>query len=62
MSRRRAPFDSSDVESLFGSAWYSCARITRELGYSPVMSFETGLCALVEWFRAQRHASASRSR
>jgi UDP-glucose 4-epimerase len=62
LTGRRAPFDSSDVESLFGSAWYSCARITGELGYSPVMSFETGLRALVEWFRAQRHAAASRSR
>jgi UDP-glucose 4-epimerase len=54
ISGRRAPFDSADVESLFGSAWYSCARITRELGYSPVTSLETGLSALIEWFRAQR--------
>ncbi|HUE84629.1 MAG TPA: NAD-dependent epimerase/dehydratase family protein [Vicinamibacterales bacterium] len=54
ISGRRAPFDSADVESLFGSAWYSSTRITRELGYSPVISFETGLAALIAWFRAQR--------
>lgn len=50
--RRRMPFDSDAFQKLIGSAWYSPARITHELGYRPVMSFEAALPEMIAWYRA----------
>lgn len=41
--KRRAPFDSEVVDRLLGSAWYSSARINRELGWQAKISLREGL-------------------
>ena len=41
--RRRLPLDSESLERLLGSAWYSGARITRELGWQPRITLQEGL-------------------
>jgi len=41
--RRRLPLDSEALERLLGSAWYSPARIERELGWRARMSLADGL-------------------
>jgi len=51
ISRRRMPFDSDAFQKLIGSAWYSSARITSELGYRPMMSFERALPEMIAWYR-----------
>jgi UDP-glucose 4-epimerase len=35
LTRRRFPIDSDSLEKLTGSAWYSSAKISRELGFQP---------------------------
>ncbi|ADE16644.1 NAD-dependent epimerase/dehydratase [Nitrosococcus halophilus Nc 4] len=40
---RSVPLNSQVVYKLIGSAWYSCAKIRRELGYRPRHSLETAL-------------------
>ena len=41
--KRRMPLDSEAVDRLLGSAWYSSARIERELGWRAKVSLEAGL-------------------
>jgi len=41
--KRRMPLDSEAVDRLLGSAWYSPARIERELGWRAKVSLEEGL-------------------
>lgn len=41
--KREAPLNSQVLYKLIGSAWYSCAKIQRELGYRPRYSLETTL-------------------
>jgi len=41
--KRRALLDSEVVDRLLGSAWYSSARITRELGWQAKISLREGL-------------------
>ena len=47
--RRKFPIDSDAVEKLLGEAWYSSQKISRELGYQPVVSFDSALPELVDW-------------
>jgi nucleoside-diphosphate-sugar epimerase len=51
---RRFRFDSAALAKLTESAWYSCAKIERELGYRPALSFADGLPELLSWYRATR--------
>jgi nucleoside-diphosphate-sugar epimerase len=43
ITRRRLPLDSEALERLLGSAWYSPARIERELGWRAQMPLAEGL-------------------
>lgn len=43
LTRRRMPLDSEVLERLLGSAWYSPARIERELGWRARVSLADGL-------------------
>jgi len=43
ITRRRLPLDSEALERLLGSAWYSPARIERELGWRARISLADGL-------------------
>lgn len=43
LAHRRMPLDSEVVDRLLGSAWYSPARIERELGWSARMTLVDGL-------------------
>jgi UDP-glucose 4-epimerase len=51
---RRFLFDSDALEKLIGSAWYSCEKISRELGYRPSVAFEDALPELIAWYREAR--------
>ena len=48
---RRFLFDSDAFEKLLGSAWYSSAKITSEMGYHPSTTFETALPGIIRWYR-----------
>ena len=48
LSKRRLPLDSEALERLLGSAWYSPARIERELGWQAQVPLADGL---VEMFK-----------
>ena len=43
LTRKRMPFDNEVIDRLFGSAWYSPARIERELGWRAQVSLDEGL-------------------
>lgn len=43
LTRRRLPLDSEALSRLLGSAWYSSARIERELGWRARVSLAEGL-------------------
>lgn len=45
------PLNTDVVEKLFGSAWYSCEKIKRELGYRPRYTLKTALPELAEDYR-----------
>lgn len=44
-------FDSDAITKLATSAWYSSGKISRELGYRPIVSFESALPELIAWYR-----------
>jgi nucleoside-diphosphate-sugar epimerase len=46
-----APFNSDVYGKLLGSAWYSSAAISRDLGFQPAVPLEAGLPAFVAWYR-----------
>jgi len=48
---KRFIFDSDALAKLAGSAWYSSQRISRELGYRPLVGLEDGLPDIVAWYR-----------
>lgn len=48
---RRFFFDSDALEKLIGSAWYNSEKISRDLGYRPVVTFEEALPELILWYR-----------
>jgi nucleoside-diphosphate-sugar epimerase len=52
---RRFSVDSDAVGKLVGTAWYSSARIERELGYRPAIGLAEALPAIVEWYRSGAH-------
>jgi UDP-glucose 4-epimerase len=52
LAGRPAPFDSAALRQLLGSAWYSAARITAELGWRPRQDLEAALPAMVAAYRA----------
>jgi nucleoside-diphosphate-sugar epimerase len=43
LCRRRVPLDSEAVARLLSSAWYSSARIARELGWQATIPLKAGL-------------------
>jgi nucleoside-diphosphate-sugar epimerase len=45
--KRRMPFDSEVLERLLGSAWYSPARIERDLGWRARVSLAAGLAEML---------------
>ncbi len=49
--RRRLPLDSTVCEKLFGSAWYSPEKISRELGYRPSRKLSEALSEIVAEYR-----------
>jgi nucleoside-diphosphate-sugar epimerase len=49
---RRFSVDSDAVAKLIGTAWYSSARIERELGYRPGIGLSEALPAIVERYRS----------
>jgi nucleoside-diphosphate-sugar epimerase len=49
---RRFPVDSDALRKLMGTAWYSSARIERELGYRPDIGLVEALPAIVERYRS----------
>lgn len=51
---KRFLFDSDALEKFIGSAWYSCEKISRELGYRPSITFEDALPELIAWYREAR--------
>jgi nucleoside-diphosphate-sugar epimerase len=51
---KRAPFDSDALAKVMGSDWYSCTKISTELGYCPSMTFENALPEMLEWCRGSR--------
>jgi UDP-glucose 4-epimerase len=46
LTRRRMPFDSEVLDRLLGSAWFSPARIERELGWRAKVSLAAGLAEM----------------
>lgn len=48
VARRRLPLDSEALDRLLGSAWYSPARIERELGWRAKVSLADGLREMFE--------------
>lgn len=48
---RRVGFDSDAFQKLLGSAWYSPAKITRDLGYAPECDLRTAMTELVADYR-----------
>ena len=46
LSRRSLPLDSEVLDRLLGSAWYSPARIERELGWRAQVSLADGLAEM----------------
>jgi UDP-glucose 4-epimerase len=48
---RRFPFDSDALEKLTGSALYSMAKISRELGYRPRVTLEDALPEMISRYR-----------
>jgi nucleoside-diphosphate-sugar epimerase len=56
--RRPLPLNSEVVERLLGSAWYSPARIERELGWRAEMDLATGLREMIGGAGQDRNAHA----
>lgn len=46
---RRFPFDSDALDKLTGSAWYTSAKIQRELGFSPQHTLQSSLPDIVRY-------------
>jgi UDP-glucose 4-epimerase len=54
LSGRRFPFDSAAYDRLLGSAWFSCSRIKREIGFRPSATLESAMAEMVDAFRRSR--------
>lgn len=53
---RPLAFNSEALDKLIGSAWYSSAKIHRELGYRPTRTLKTALPEMVAAYRARQSA------
>jgi nucleoside-diphosphate-sugar epimerase len=53
------PFDSSILDKLIGSAWYSSRRIEDELGFRAHWTFRTALPDMIAEYRAHRREPGS---
>ncbi|HBA67627.1 MAG TPA: NAD-dependent dehydratase, partial [Methylococcaceae bacterium] len=51
---RRFMFDSDALEKLIGSAWYSSAKIERELGFKPVYDLKSSLPKIVSYLDSNK--------
>jgi nucleoside-diphosphate-sugar epimerase len=51
MRGRPFMFDSTVLQRLLGSAWYSSEKISRELGYQPTRTLDNGIKEMVEEYR-----------
>lgn len=51
---KRFVFDSAASARLLDSAWFSSERISRELGYRPILDFEDALVEMVSAYRGSR--------
>ncbi|MGH7146383.1 MAG: NAD-dependent epimerase/dehydratase family protein [Nitrospiraceae bacterium] len=51
---KRFIFDTDALAKLAGSAWYSSQRISRELGYRPLVSLESALPDIIAWYRGAK--------
>jgi nucleoside-diphosphate-sugar epimerase len=47
-------FDSEALQKLFGSAWFSSEKITRELGYRPTRTLDDGIKEMVAVYKGPR--------
>lgn len=47
-----APLNSDVVQKLLGSAWYSCSKLQRELGFRPAYTLEQALPEMVALYRS----------
>ena len=52
MRSRRFFFDSDALDKLIGSAWYSSAKIERELGFKPVHDLPRALPEIVRYLKS----------
>jgi UDP-glucose 4-epimerase len=50
---RRFPFDSDALDKLTGSAWYSSAKIQRELGFIPQHTLQSSLPEIVRYLQSR---------
>ncbi|MCQ8103090.1 NAD-dependent epimerase/dehydratase family protein [Methylomonas sp. SURF-2] len=50
---RRFPFDSAALDKLSGSAWYSSAKIQRELGFRPRHSLQSSIPDIVHFLKTK---------
>lgn len=57
MRGRRLPFDSTALERLAGSAWYTSARLRDELAFAPRYDLTAALPEMVAAYRARRPAA-----
>ena len=53
LSRRRFPLDSDALQKLTGSAWYSSAKIERELGFRPQHTLRQALPDIVRYLQSR---------
>jgi nucleoside-diphosphate-sugar epimerase len=51
---KRFMLDSDALDKLLGSAWYSTAKISRELGYRPTVTLAEALPELIQAYRNER--------
>jgi nucleoside-diphosphate-sugar epimerase len=56
VSGRRFVFDSDAYRKLLGSAWYSSAKIERELGFEPSRSLRDSVNEMAKAYREGRAA------
>jgi len=57
LRRRRFFFDSDGLDKLIGSAWYSSAKIERELGFKPVHDLKSALPEIVCYLESTKTSS-----
>ena len=54
--RRRVGFDSDAFQKLLGSAWYSPAKIVRELGYRPIYDLPGAMPDLIASYGSRQES------